>query len=838
MWCALLMILAGAMTPEQSRVLVERFNRAQGAVEQQDFRRASAEFAGLVRDYGNSEYGDELRYALAEVQFNLGDYTRALNTFNQIIDRPHHSYIKPEAMYGAALSSLMLDQHERARRILEELTKQQGYEDDDRTSFAFGVLYYFGGEYEEAVSRLTDLPIPEAKYYLAKSYAATGRPLPALLQFKEITSELPNTPLATMSHFAAGQALFINHDFDGARAKLRFFVDRFPYSPLADYAHYFLGCALIAQAEYAPAIDHLLPLTRHSNNYLAAHANYFIGYAEMALDRPEQAVERFQRVRANYPNTKIATFANLELTQAMLATADTVQTLLSTSQLAEMFKTGELSGVGNYLSGVIFYQTGDFAHAADQFEHILVNYAATSLREPAAAMLLLSLNSSRQFEKSVALGARYIADYPVDTTAWRAKTYHFLADGYYHYGKYAEADRHYQLAYNHNACSDIAPYARLGRSYCLYHLDRLGEAAGGFKALINANPRDTLFTISAYLGYGYSLFNQGEYLAALDVLEAVVNTFTDDPVSAVPGLFYSGYCYYQLGYYGQAIDAWTMLMNRFPEDNDKVAEAAFRTGDTYFKATEHDKAIASFRFIVERHPYSPFGAPAQALTAQCFYNQRRYLDAVREYQKFLDLYPSDPQAPSVRTSLEMSYYLAGLEDSLTMEEFLQRFPQSEMAAEGQYKKGRALYDAGSYGDAVAELQKVVVNFPGSPVAADAQLLSAESYGQLERWEDAARAYAKFLSYFPDHEQRDGALFNQAIAYFNLGEYQEALDAFSTVNEDYPDSEYAGSARENISACQKRLGAGANEGGFVTPSEDNAAGPTAPTDQPEEGEQQQ
>ena len=838
MWYALLLLFAGALTPDQSRVLVERFNRAQASVDRQDFRAASAELAGLVGDYGGSEYGDELRYALGEAYFNLGEYARALGTFNQILSRPRYSYIKPEAMYGVAISSIMLKQFQQARATLEGLAKQQGYDQDPRTSFAFGVLHYFQGEYEDAIARLSDLPMPEAKYYLAKSYAAVGRPLPALLDFKEVTAELPNTPLATMAHFAAGQALFVNRDFDGAHAKFRFFIDNFPGSPLVDYAHYFLGCALIAQQDYVGAVEHLMPLTRHRNNYLAAHANYFIGYAEMALGRPEAAVERFQRVRANYPNTKIAGYANLELAQAMLATKDTAQTLLSTSQLAGMFKSGELSGIGNYLSGVIFYQTGEFADAAAQFEHVLINYAATSLREPAAAMLLLSLNSSGQFEKSVAIGARYVTDYPDDTTAWRARTFDFLADGYYQYGKYNEADRYYQLAYTHSASSDIAPYARLGRCYCLYHLGRLEEAASGFKVLLNANPADTLYTISAYLGYGYTLFNQSNYLAALDVFEAVSNTYPDHPKAAVPGLFYSGYCYYQLEYYGQAVDAWTVLVNRFPEGSPKVAEAAFRTGDTYFKAVEHDKAIASFRFVVERHPYSPFGPPAQALAAQCYYNQHRYLDAVREYQKFLDLYPSDPQAPSVRKSLEMSYYLGGIEDSVTMEEFLRRFPQSELAAEGQYKKGRALYDAGDYSGAALELQEVVVNSPGAPVAADAQLLTAEAYGQLERWPDAARAYAKFLSYFPEHEHRDGALFNQAIAYFNMGEYQQALTGFQAVVDDHPDSEYADSARENIAACRKRLGAGVIGDGFGVQEEAAPEETPAPAGAPEQGGLQQ
>ena len=823
----LLVLLAGALSPEQSRQLAERYNKAQAAVDQRNYVQASSALGALVRDFGSSEFGDELHYALAETYFNLGKYDRAADIFNQLLEKPHYSYIRPEAMYGMAISTIMLGNFKQAQLTLEKLSKQQGYDKDDRTNFAFGVLHYFQKNYDQAIAKLNGLEMPEAKFYLGKAYAMTGRPLPALLKFKEVTNEVPNTPLATMAHFAAGQALFVNQDYDGTQAKYQFFVENFAYSPLIDYASYFLGCALIAQKQYAPAIERLTPLTRHSNNLLAAHANYFIGYADMALGQAQPAVERFQRVRANYPRTRIASYANLQLSQAMLATADTAQTLLATSQLATMFKTGDLSGIGNYMSGVIFYQLGEYDNAIRQFEMILVSYASTALREPACAMLLLSLNSSGQYEKGVALGAKYVADYPADTTGWRAKTLYFLADGLYYDRKYSDADAYYQQACAHPAGSDIAVYARLGRCYSLYHLGRLNEAVSGFKSLLNARLADTLFTISAYLGYGYSIFNQKEYLKALDVFEPLYKTFPDRELAAVPAYFYAGYSYYQLGYYGQSVDAWTALINKFPAAIQKAPEAAFRSGDTYFKALEYDKAIAVFNFVIERYPFSEFGPPSQALVAQCYYNRKQYLDAVREYQKFLDLYPSDPQVPSVRKSLETSYYLSGQEDSAVMEDFLKRFPQSEMAAEGLYDKGKSLFDAGTYEQAIAALQKVVVNFPGSPIAADAQLLTAEAYSQMKRWPEAAQTYQRFLEYFPQHEQRAGAVFNMATACFNLGDYKQSLKYFLFVTDSFPESEFVESARKNTDVSRKRLGAAEGE-------TEGTVEPGTPEDQPPAG----
>ena len=61
-----------------------------------------------------------------------------------------------------------------------------------------------------------------------------------------------------------------------------------------------------------------------------------------------------------------------------------------------------------------------------------------------------------QYEKAAALGAKYVADYADDTTAWRARTVYFLAESYYYDGKFNEAEAQYQRAYAHPAASDIA----------------------------------------------------------------------------------------------------------------------------------------------------------------------------------------------------------------------------------------------------------------------------------------------------------------------------------------------------------------------------------------------
>lgn len=811
-------LLASSVLAEPPKDLIERYNKVENVLSQNDYKQASQLLTGMVNDYGKSDFIDELRFGLAECYFNLGNFDQARNEFTKIIDHPKFSYIVPEAMYGMAISSILLSDFHRAEAALDKLSNNESYTKDERTNFARGVLYYFKRSYKEAVTKLEGLSDVSAKFFLAKSYAKLGKTQEALLTFKAVTSAAPNTPIARLAHFAAGEALFENKDFDGARAKFEYFLDSYPFTELSDYAHYFLGCALIAQERYGLALEQLKPLTKQTNNILSAHANYFIGFCKTNLGEPQEAITYFQKVRANYPKTRIAQYANLQLPYAILTTSDTIQTLLATNQLSQMFITGDLQGVGDYFSGVVCYKLTDYRRAAQYFENIITKYPTSSLAEPACALLLMSLNSSGNYERAITLGAKYITDVPTTTSSWRGEVLYFLGEGYYYFNKYTEAEaEYYQVATGNYVKSTgkpqltVANYASLGRAYCLYHLGRLSEAQSEFKNLLEAAPRsaspkqaDTLFEINGLLGYGYVFFNQKKYLEALDVFEALVKQFPFDSSAVIPGLYYSGLSYLRLGYFGQAIDAWALLMNQYPLD-EKAAEGGFRAGDLYFKAREFEKAVSTFRFVVEKHPGSQYGPGAQALIAQCFYNQKKFIEAIREYQKFIDLYPTDVQAEAVRKSLEMSYYQAGLENPVLMQEFLTRFPESELAAEAQFDKSQKLFDNQQYEEAAVEFQKVVVNFPNSDIAGDAQLLTAESYANVKLWAEAQTGYQKFLDYYPKHVQRPGGYFNLATAYFNLGDYDQARKNFQVVVDSFPNSEFSKTSVNNIQICLKKSG---------------------------------
>jgi len=785
--------------------LVKEYEIAHQLFLQKEYVQAEKYFAQLAKRYGDSEYGYEIRYRLAECRFNLGRYYQARNDFTKLLEDPTlPEYLRPEVLYALGITAIVLKDFKTAQDVLHRLIKNPAYQNEARANFAIGVFYYFNGRYREALSKLQDNPLLEAKFYLGKTYSRLKQPMEAIKVFKEVTNEAPNTHLATLAIFSAGQALFENQDYSGARIKLEYFVNHFPKSPLFDYAQYFLAASLYHLGEYAAALERLIPLTKNPDNLLAAHAGYFVGLCKSALNRPQEAVNFFQRVRANFPNAAIASYANLQLIWSQLSSGDYRAALLSSSQLANMFKTGELSSVGDYISGHLLYKTNHLPEAAEHFLNVLKTYPKSSLREPACASYLMIQNQLGNYRITASFGSKYLKDYPEDDSPWRKRIYYFLAEANYYLGRYSNADEFYRKVGGEEEITELTPYARLGLGYCLIHQGRYPEAINALKPLSGGLPNDSSFTIAAKLGLGYAYFNNGEYLKALDQFESCYDRFPYDDRVIERGLFYSGLCYYYKEYYAQAIEKWERLINTRPKAK-LSAEAGFRTGDTYFKALKYDRAIAIFRWVVEFHPGSEWAPASQLAIAQAFYNQKRYDDAIREYQKFLDLYVTDPMAENARKGLAMCYYRKGLKDTAAMKEFVERFPQSELAADAQFKIARDLFDDKKYKEAAVEFEKVAINFPNSGSAADALIMAAECYVNLKDWQRAIDAYERFVRYFPDHPTAAAGHFNLATVYYNAGKYEKALEHFKIVADSFPQSEYAQNAAYNVSICYRKLG---------------------------------
>lgn len=83
------------------------------------------------------------------------------------------------------------------------------------------------------------------------------------------------------------------------------------------------------------------------------------------------------------------------------------------------------------------------------------------------------------------------------------------------------------------------------------------------------------------------------------------------------------------------------------------------------------------------------------------------------------------------------------------EQFLQTYPDSELADNGQYWLAESYYVTGQFEQALGEFESVINDYPDSRKAADALLKMGYCNYELERWEAARDALQRVQREFPE-----------------------------------------------------------------------------------------
>ncbi len=153
-----------------------------------------------------------------------------------------------------------------------------------------------------------------------------------------------------------------------------------------------------------------------------------------------------------------------------------------------------------------------------------------------------------------------------------------------------------------------------------------------------------------------------------------------------------------------------------------------------------DKAIEVYQHIVDQAPYGDYGSKAQFRLGECYRKEKRFEEASRAFQKVLDEYPSSPSAEQAKynvafcayqMSLRPSYDQSATDEAITwFESFIASHPEStlvpeakeslahlrEFKAQGLSQIARFYEIQGKKTSALLYYQQILSEYPNSPEA--------------------------------------------------------------------------------------------------------------------------
>ena len=219
-------------------------------------------------------------------------------------------------------------------------------------------------------------------------------------------------------------------------------------------------------------------------------------------------------------------------------------------------------------------------------------------------------------------------------------------------------------------------------------------------------------------------------------------------------------------------------------------EVAFNKAKTQYDEENWSSAARAFETVVSIGRGTDLGQQAQYLLAESYFNDRRYLLAASEYDRYASFYPRSERRADVDFKAALSYYMLSpryrLDQSYTQQAlerfrlFNSRYPNSDRVTDSaQYitqlrnKLARKQHESAEFykrtnrfNAAIVYYDLVLDNYPESDWAEQALVDKVEAYilyadnsipsSQLARYESAVESYETYLQLFPSGENRSRA----------------------------------------------------------------------------------
>ncbi|MEX0894711.1 MAG: outer membrane protein assembly factor BamD [Balneolaceae bacterium] len=216
-------------------------------------------------------------------------------------------------------------------------------------------------------------------------------------------------------------------------------------------------------------------------------------------------------------------------------------------------------------------------------------------------------------------------------------------------------------------------------------------------------------------------------------------------------------------------------------------QVAFDKAYSLYEQERWSDAARAFETVVNISRGTDFGRDAQFYLAESYFNNRQYIVAASEYERFANFYPNAERREVADFKRALSYYRLSprynLDQSYTHRAierfrlFMERYPNSERVEEvGGYieelrnKLARKNYNAAEfymrtdrYNAAAVYFETVIENYPESYWAERALARRIEAYilyadnsvsaRQAERYQMAIESYERYLQLFPRGENR-------------------------------------------------------------------------------------
>jgi tetratricopeptide (TPR) repeat protein len=557
----------------------------------------------------------QARFQRAWVLYFNQAYAQSQPDFEQVYDEAPDTEIGKEALFWSADANFQIDEFGRAAQQFEEFIRS--YPEDEMigaAKYSLGWAYFKMGDFENATGPLIDFQnnyeppsialFPydiDTKLRIGDAFFAQGKYEEAMEYYQNTIGAEPGGDYAMYQ--VANSYYRMNRNFE-AVTQFRRLLRIYPFSRLREQAQYNIAYIYLNTGNYDQAIEEFTSvIEKYPATEWAARAQYNIGDSYYNAGLYEESIEAYRKVLEEYPRSEyiIEAVDGIQFAQLSAGGEDT-----STDVLEDFLADNPTSSTADrlrYRQAENVYQTGDYEAAVREFRQYL---RITNNRElmPEAYFNLANAHMMvDEPDEAIEALETLINDFPATDRASSALAelgrLQFERENYS-----ASLERFTQLLEKDER---FRQEAYLGIANAHLAMGNISEARLNYEQVLSTNPSND----AARVGLGKVLLEDGRREEARRFFNLVAeNNSTNIGAEAQ---YLVGETYLEDGENQQALEAFANVKVLFAAYDIWVAEAQFKTAEIYIREGRRGDAISLLQTIVEDYPGTSGAAKAQRL---------------------------------------------------------------------------------------------------------------------------------------------------------------------------------------------------------------------------------
>lgn len=786
----------------------DAFRHAADAYAQRDWQIADERLAKFLQEHPQHTQAAAATFLLAEARVQLGRYAEARAGFLGFLERhPHHRFA-PAAEFRVAEAAYLAGQRADAQR---ELQRYRERHPDDRR-------------------------IPYVLTYLAELALAASQGPQAQQLYAETLRRFPQGPTHEECRFGLGRAAELQGRFDDAMRVYEALVQG--GGRLADDAQVQIGIAHYNRGQYGPAEQALrAAVANYPRSELQPTAKYWLGMAQIAQGRCQQAAQTLQESARSHPADPMAAAMTFSAGEALRLSGDNAGARALYEQLVAKWPQGEW--VERSLQTLVQLAFGAEDHEqvdawAHQFD---VRCADSPLRSAVGQIAGRSLLERQQYAQALPLFERLVRDasppplsptvpgaHPQTPTApgLNDTNCYYLAMACLGIGKHREALDALARVRPGPERRQLADGVRVAEALAYLGMEQYTEAIPRLRAYLASRPNGVeasrcRLELAAALGRtgaweealrlhtetSASGTREPPYPAATHALAEAADAarrFDDagrlyrilvdgqfgDRYDQV-GLSGLGWTQFESGAAPAAAETFGRLVARHPRCQ-QAAEAAWMRARALEKSGQAAEALDAYLLVTTSFAASEHGGPAVLEAARLQEAQGRRQAAADLLQRFLQERPQDKRIADAL--YQRAWLLLDLQRSSEAEplfaELADRHRHSRYWADATYRLAELAARAGRHGRAQQLAQTLIDADYDAPIQAYALYLQGQLAGTAGHWKEVTPPLQKLLDKFPDTALRLPAEYWIAESCYRTEQHDEAAARFTRLDRDRAD----------------------------------------------------